>query len=109
MPTYDEAGNFVPDDSPEPPPASVGSERTFGAAVYAFFHPETVQREYAATGQTVPDQMDIMMGAADDMETHAAAAVDLGAQQFARAAKVVAAGVVVLAGLYIYRELSRGR
>ena len=104
MATYDEFGNEVPEPQP-----SVGSEGTFGAAVWAFFHPHQVQAEYAAAGEPVPAATDIMAGAVSDAETHAGAAVTSGFQQFAQAGRLVAAGVLVLAAVYIYRELTRGK
>lgn len=106
MPTFDESGNIIP-DAPASPPADVGAENTFGAAVWAFFHPGQVQQEYAATGQQVPEVTDIMGSAVDDMQTHAAAAVDAGFHNLAVAGRLIAAGVLVLAGAYIWHELTK--
>jgi hypothetical protein len=104
--TYDESGNVIPDPTPTP---VVGEEGTFGGAIWAFFHPGQVQQEYAAAGQPIPPATDIMSGAVADAETHAAAAVTTGVQNLAMAGRLIAAGVLVLAGVYIYHELTKGR
>ena len=106
MPTYDEFGNVVADPGGfDTPIAAVGSEGSFGAAVFAFFHPAQVQAEYAAVGKPVPSVDAIQNSAAADMQTH----LEQGVKDMITTGKWIALGVGVLAVVYVVREITKGR
>jgi hypothetical protein len=99
--TYDEWGNALPEASPSAP----GAENTFGAALWAFFHPGQVQKEYVAVGKPPPTVDEIMSSAVTDMETHAGK----GVADMIATGKWLMLGLGVLAAVYVVRELTRGR
>lgn len=116
--TADDAFSEVPPDTTSDQtvapaaPAPAASEGSFGASIWAFFHPQQVQAEYQAVGKTAPPITDIMGGALTDMGDFASQ----GVTDVVTGAQTAAAGVetlvrialvagVLAGGFVLYRKL----